>query len=331
MKKLFKTGLIIGKFQPFHKGHQFLLETAINRSEKVSVIICQNSKNSFDPNVRENWIKELYPQVDVKICIHNDRLDSISTDISQEWADITQRLLGFVPEAVFSSEKYGIKYAKCMGSKHVLVDIDRKIIPISGSLVRSNPFKYWEFISEPVRAYYAKRVVILGAESTGTTTLAKSLANYYHTSWVPEYGRTYSEGRASLVDQEKWTSDEFVHIAKTQNTLENFFARKANKLLVCDTDAFATRLWHERYIGFLLPTLDTVANTENKSLYILTEDEIPFVQDGTRDGEKIRHKMHQRFKDELTKHNLKFITVSGSPKIRQRKAVREIDKLFTDQ
>lgn len=331
MKNKFTTGLIIGKFTPLHKGHQYLIETAIKQSQKVTVIVCHNDDdNIIDSKIRTGWIKELYPEIDVRIFHHDNSLNSTSTKISPIWAKITLKLLGFVPSAVFSSEKYGKTYAKCMGSNHVLIDIKRNTIPISGSLVRSNPLKYWQFLSEPVRSYYAKRIVVLGAESTGTTTLTKALARHYRTSWAPEYGRTYCEGRRTAKNKNNWTRDEFIHIASVQNAMEDFLARKSNKILICDTDSFATRLWFERYLGFLYPELDKITNTQNKSLYILTGDEIPFVQDGTRDGESIRHQMHQRFIEELDKHDLKYIIVTGSRQNRLKQAIKEIDLLFSN-
>jgi HTH-type transcriptional repressor of NAD biosynthesis genes len=329
MQKKFKTALIVGKFIPLHKGHQYLIETALKQSEKLTIILCQNDKKySINPEIRAGWIKELYPEVKVIIYHHGDALDSTSLDISPIWAELTVKLLRFVPDVVFSSEVYGKTYAECMGSKHIMVDNKRKKVPISGTLVRSNPYLFWQYLSEPVRGYYSKRVVILGAESTGTTTLTKALARHYRTSWAPEYGRTYCEGRRTAKNRNNWTADEFIHIASVQNALEDFLARKSNKLLICDTDAFATRLWFERYLSYLYPKLDEITNTDNKSLYILTGDEIPFVQDGTRDGEQIRHQMHQRFIEELDKHHLKYIIVKGSRSNRRLQAIKEIDKLF---
>jgi HTH-type transcriptional regulator, transcriptional repressor of NAD biosynthesis genes len=329
MSKKYKNGFIVGKFIPFHKGHQYLFDQALRQSEKLTVMVCQNDhKYTIPAKTRAGWIKELYPQIETKIFHHGDALDSTSTDISPIWAELTIKLLGFVPDAVFSSEDYGKVYAECMGSQHILVDKQRKKVPISGTLVRSDPYKYWSFLSGPVRGYFAKRVVILGAESTGTTTLTKALARHYRTSWAPEYGRTYCEGRRTAKNRNNWTADEFIHIASVQNEMEDFLARKSNKLLLCDTDAFATRLWFERYLGYLYPKLDEITNTDNKSLYILTGDEIPFVQDGTRDGEKIRHNMHNRFVEELDKHHLKYILVKGNRMERRKKAIEAIDKLF---
>ncbi len=329
MPKKYKTGFIIGKFVPLHKGHQYLIESALKQSEKLTIVVCQNdNKNYIDARIRANWIRELYPEAKVHIYHHRDALDSTSIDISPIWAELTVKYLGYVPDAVFSSEEYGKKYAECMGSAHVMIDNKRRKYPISGTLIRSNPYKYWQYLSEPVRGFYSKRIVILGAESTGTTTLTKALARHYRTSWAPEYGRTYCEGRRTAKNRNNWTADEFIHIASVQNDMEDFLARKSNRLLICDTDAFATRLWFERYLGFLYPKLDEITNTQNKSLYILTGDEIPFEQDGTRDGEHIRHQMHQRFVEELEKHHLNYILVTGNRQKRRKDAIAAIDKLY---
>lgn len=96
--------------------------------------------------------------------------------------------------------------------EHILVDRDREAVPISGTLVRSNPLGCWDFLEPPVRAWYAKRICLVGAESTGKTTLAQMLAERYQTVWVPEYGREYSE-RKLAEDGElirEWMHDTFV-------------------------------------------------------------------------------------------------------------------------
>lgn len=171
-----------------------------------------------------------------------------------------------------------------------------------------------------------KTICVLGAESTGTTTLAKSLAKHYKTAWVAEYGREYCEKNNKL-ENDTWTSEEFEHIALEQNKLEDSLKEKANNILICDTNAFATNLWHERYMGFMSPTVKKLADTRAYNLYILTDVDIPFVQDGTRDGEFIRHDMHKRFLEELQKQETPFIIVSGSRNKRISDSVRVIDTI----
>ncbi len=326
MKK-YKTGLVIGKFYPFHKGHEYLIQTALSNADKVTVIICQTNSYKIPVKIRASWIKKTFPQVNLKIFKHGEELDSDSPTISQTWAKITVEFLGFVPDAVFSSEEYGAPYAKYMGSQHVLVDLARQHIPISATKIRSDVNKYWDYLSDEAKGYYAKHIVVLGAESTGTTTLAKELAKHFQTPWVPEYGRTYCEGKMTGKNINHWQTSEFVHIASIQNKMENKLAKLANKVLICDTNSFATELWHERYMNFLSKKIKKISSKVKADLYILTNTDIPFVQDGTRDGEYIRHCMHHRFEEILKDRKLKYIVVSGSREKRLKDSIKAISKI----
>lgn len=326
MKK-YKTGLVIGKFLPFHKGHEKLIEEASKKVEKLTVIVCHTKGYDISPEIRRSWVENAFPRVDVRIFEHKKYLDDDSPKKSKIWAEITLSFLGFTPDVVFTSEEYGLPYANFMGSKHIMFDKFRRTVPISGTKVRANPHKYWEMIGEDVRAYYAKRIVILGAESTGTTTLAKDLAKYYKTAWVPEYGRIYYEGR-QYSKFDKWNTEEFVQIAKVQNRLEDKLAKKSNKLLICDTDSFTTGIWHKRYMNKRSSKVLDVSKNRKYDLYILTAPDIPFAQDGTRDGEHLRKWMHKVFIQELRKLDKKFVVVKGSKKERLRISVKRINKLF---
>lgn len=125
-------------------------------------------------------------------------------------------------------------------------------------------------------------------------------SGYTHTTRVPEHGREYSISKQQRGEQ-LWNSDEFLLIANEQTRCENEAARFCSRILICDTNAFATRLWHRRYMESFSPELDEFAKSSRANLYILTGDEIPFVQDGLRDGEHIRHEMHRWFVNHLEK------------------------------
>lgn len=176
-----------------------------------------------------------------------------------------------------------------------------------------------------------KRVCVVGAESTGTTTLAQRLAAYYHTMWVPEYGREYSERLAAEgIDlwHYRWRSEEFVHIARVQQEREDQMAAKANRVLICDTDALATAIWHERYMGSRCEGVETLAFAHHYDLYLLTGCEIPFVQDGIRDGENLREWMTHRFEEVLTDHCRTWLKVSGPIEQRMLAATTAVDRLL---
>jgi HTH-type transcriptional regulator, transcriptional repressor of NAD biosynthesis genes len=105
-------------------------------------------------------------------------------------------------------------------------------------------------------------------------------------------------------------------------------AREANRILICDTDVLATGIWHERYIGNRSPAVESLAASHRHDLYLLTDCDLPFVQDGLRDGETIRQWMTRRFEEVLTERSLPWVRISGQGKQRLSAAVREVDKLL---
>jgi NadR type nicotinamide-nucleotide adenylyltransferase len=317
-------GLIVGKFYPPHRGHKHLIDFGRSRVGELSVIVCQKPGEFPGGELRAAWLREIHP--DANVLLIDDVYDEQD---SRVWAENSIRWLGFVPDVVFTSEDYGERFAHFLGCEHILVDKNRETVPISGTMVRSNPLSCWDFLEPPVRAWYAKRICLVGAESTGKTTLAQMLAERYQTIWVPEYGREYSERKLAEDDEYNWRSEEFTLIAKTQCERENEAARRANKALICDTDAFATSVWHRRYLGERSPEVEAIAAGHRRpDLYLLTNIDTPFVQDGMRDGEMIREWMHETFVAEMTAQGRPFHLLSGSLQERLRQAIERIDELI---
>ncbi|WP_169806821.1 AAA family ATPase [Actinomadura macra] len=160
------------------------------------------------------------------------------------------------------------------------------------------------------------------------------------TRWVPEYGRTFTEeklaaarratGDPSLwLDDLTWEPAEFTRIAERHAVLEDAAARSGSPLLVCDTDAFATVLWQERYLGSPAPDVEAVHDRVPHHLWILCSPEgVPFEQDGLRDGESIRSWMAERFQEELERRSLPHIVVTGPHEQRLAAAARATDDLL---
>jgi HTH-type transcriptional regulator, transcriptional repressor of NAD biosynthesis genes len=175
------------------------------------------------------------------------------------------------------------------------------------------------------------RVCVVGAESSGTTTLSRDLAAHYETVWVPEYGRLYTErlkAKGINTFSYEWKSEEFVHIAEQQQRDEDAAALKANRVLICDTDALATCIWHQRYVGTWSKKVEEIANRRHYALYLLTDCDIPFEFDGVRDGQHIRPWMTKRFTEEFTKRGYPWVLIKGNREERLTRAVAEVDKLL---
>jgi nicotinamide riboside kinase len=126
----------------------------------------------------------------------------------------------------------------------------------------------------------------------------------------------------------EWTSDEFRHIAAEQQRREDELARVANRVLLCDTNAFATGTWHERYLGHRDAAVDEIGRRDRVHLYLLAYPDFPFVQDGWRDGESVRDAMHARFLHQLDALAVPIVHLRGPLDARLAEACAAIDALL---
>jgi HTH-type transcriptional repressor of NAD biosynthesis genes len=322
---MFKHGLVVGKFYPPHLGHSFLIDQAEEKSQKTTVIVAARTTESISPWLRARWIKTMHPRVEVKVILIPEEL---SDDDSVGWGDYTKRVLAEEKvDAVFTSEDYGDPYSKQLGAVHVLVDKKRATIPISGTLVRRDPIKYAQYLNPVVKAYFVMRIAIVGTDSTGKTTLTRQLAEHFKTCWVPEYGRIYTEGK--YTSNRIWKSREFELIADGQLMMEDHLAEDCNGLLFCDTDVMITALWHERYLMSKNSYVESLAKNKTYDLYILTDPNTPFEDDGTRDigQENLRYRMHVRITEKLIEGNCNTLSVYGNQEQRLTQAIRAVNSL----
>lgn len=134
-----KIGFTIGKFAPLHKGHQYLIETALKEMDKVIVVVYDTDVIDIEAEKRANWIKELYPNVEIKFA-HNPPakygLDEESVNIQMKY--LSNILKDETPTHFYSSEKYGASVARYMNIVDRRVDNERTIVPIRATEIRNN-------------------------------------------------------------------------------------------------------------------------------------------------------------------------------------------------
>jgi len=320
-----KRGLVVGKFYPPHLAHQNIIACALEECDYIDVLVCDSPEYHIAAETRAGWLRQLFPKAKVRVI-----KDIGKDDDSAAWAKYTKKILGYTPDAVYSSEQYGKEYSRLLGAENRIVDKSRKDIPVSARFVRKDVLSYWDYLDPVVRGGFAKRVCIIGAESTGTTTLSKALAKHYKTIWVPEYGRFYTEGLVASSKIVDWQSEEFTFIAQQQQALEDMLSGYCKRgLLICDTNAYATKVWHQRYLGNLDNSkLDKLAKNCKVDGYIITAPDIPFVDDGMRDGEHIRMQMHAQFVKEIKQMNTPSLVVKGNLAYRVNSSTQFIDKLM---
>ncbi|KAB1153355.1 AAA family ATPase [Tenacibaculum aiptasiae] len=173
------------------------------------------------------------------------------------------------------------------------------------------------------------KVVLFGPESTGKTTLSGQLARHYNTVWAPEFARDYL--------QDKWNNErkvceqkDIIPIAEGQIKLENDLAKKADKILICDTDLLETKVYSEEYYGgFVDPILDEAAIENTYDIYFLTYIDTPWEADDLRDRPEQRLEMFTAFENTLKKYNRPYVLLKGDKETRFKKAVQIIDEILS--
>jgi len=174
------------------------------------------------------------------------------------------------------------------------------------------------------------KVVLFGPESTGKTTLSRQLARHYNTVWVAEYAREYLQDKWNNTRKTCENSD-LLPIAEGQMLLENELAKKADQVLICDTDLLETKVYSQEYYGgYVDPKLDKAANDNKYDLYLLTYIDTPWEADDLRDRPEQRQEMFNAFENALKSHNKNYILLKGDMDTRLNKAIKAIDKLLKE-
>ncbi|WP_055588059.1 AAA family ATPase [Streptacidiphilus griseoplanus] len=360
-RAVFEHGLVIGKFYPPHAGHHFLIRTAADSCRRVTVVAMAADVESIPLADRVAWLREAHgdrPGVAVVGVRDNLAVDYASDTAWDGHVALMRQGVAAGPhreapvDAVFTSEPYGAELARRFGAADVRLDSGRDTFAVSGTKVREDPVAHWDALEPAARAWFTRRVVVLGAESTGTTTLSRDLAEALRarggphalTRWVPEYGRELTVAKLALararaaragapepsVFDLDWDDADFEDVVRRQSADEESAARSGGPVLVCDTDALATTVWQERYRGRTTPAVHALAAAvPPRALYLLTSDaDVPFHDDGLRDGEHLRPWMTGRFREVLGAAPVPWLELRGDRRRRLRRALDAVDALL---
>jgi len=173
------------------------------------------------------------------------------------------------------------------------------------------------------------RIVIYGPESTGKTTLAKALAEAYHTAWVPEFARDYLQKKWDTTG-EVCSKDDLLQIVKGQMEAENKALSTAKDFLFCDTNVLVTQVWSQSHFqGYCDPRILNYARTFQYDHYFLTHIDVPWQADDLRDRPNDREDMFKLFKALLIKNNLPFTVLKGTHKARMEQANFVLKKIIS--
>lgn len=307
-----KVGLTLGKFAPFHKGHQFLIDTAISEVDELIVLIYDDPVIHIPLAVRAKWIREIYPKIMVIEGVNSPNDVGYTPEIMKIQEDYVLSILGNRKIThFFSSEPYGLHMSIALNAINRQVDVSRNVIPISATKIRNDPFKNKEFVHPRVYKDLITKIVLLGAPSTGKTTLAEQLAIHFDTQWMPEYGREYWENHQI---NKRLTLEDLLKIAEIHIEREDALVLKSNRFLFSDTNAITTYLFSLDYHGNALVELENLAKlAENRhDIIFVCDTDIPYDDTWDRSGDVKRKVFQEKIIEDLKSRNLKYYMLNGT-------------------
>ncbi|MBC8101400.1 MAG: adenylyltransferase/cytidyltransferase family protein, partial [Cytophagales bacterium] len=143
--------MILGKFLPPHRGHQYLVDFARRYADRVTVHVCSIGSEPIPGALRFAWMREHWAGCPDVTVVHCDDLNPQTPEECPDrfweiWRESLLRRMDTPPDLVFASEPYGFKLAETLGATYVPVDHARDRIPISGTRLRADPLRHWEHL-----------------------------------------------------------------------------------------------------------------------------------------------------------------------------------------
>ena len=177
-----------------------------------------------------------------------------------------------------------------------------------------------------------KRIVIIGPESTGKSTLCSQLAEHFNTIWCPEYAREYL-----LTNGTEYQYDDLLTIAKGQIVIEDQYALQLEKestdespLLFIDTDMYVMKVWCEYVFEKCHPYIIRMIAERRYDLYLFCNIDLPWTRDELREypDEQPRKELYRLYKDILVNQKVPFIEISGQEQDRTDKAIEAVNEFL---
>lgn len=332
---MYKIGMYGGAFNPLHLGHVNNIIMAANQCEKLYVVLSvTNNPEEIDPRKRLMWLKNITKHID------NIEIFQIFDDCynknDENWEKQRKQIINKIKQpidVVFAGEDYKDKNIWEKLYPKSKIKYLKKEFDISSTLIRIDPYKYYDYLPKIVKQHYLKKVCIIGTESCGKTTLVKNLANYFNTTYVEESGRYICIDRGGM---DAMTTEDYLDILYDQKVQERKAEKDANQLLLIDTEALVT-LFYYRFdfdkndqFGKNFTTLsETIAKFNDYDLYLFLEPDVKWVDDGYRIiGGKIRDERNEQLKQIFKENNIKFFSIKGDYQARYEQAKKIISHLL---
>lgn len=289
--KNYSNALVIGKFQPLHKGHLALIDFAATQAETVTVCVLGHAGEVIPLDRRVSWVVESYAHSSAvrNICglsydPHELNESSVSDlESSKAWARyLNANLEGFsAVDVIVGSEQYVRYMAEYLGIGYVIYDEKRERLNISATDIKGDIVRYWDYLSPAAKRSYVRHICVCGSESTGKSTVCKKLEDEYgFVTMIPEIGRCLV-GKSALCEKKTLKKIFEIH----NELLVAVKNDPPTPIVIWDTDNVTTL----SYLTFLYAAdangISDVMGERNvmpADKYFFFESNIDFCDDGTR-------------------------------------------------
>jgi len=317
---------VFGKFLPFHKGHEAMINFALTKCDFLTVLVCCSDNEMIPARIRQEWIEKTFEtESKIKIKSYNyieselPNTSEASEEVSEIWSSIFKALFPDY-DLVITSEEYGNYVASFMGIKHIAFDMPRQSVPVSATAVRNNIFANWNFLPDSVKPYFAIKVVVLGTECTGKTRLTERLAKHFNCSSVKEAGRDL------IANSNSFEFDDLILVASEHTKRIDKTVIEQSPLIIIDTDIHLTLSYANFIFNKILEVESTIYNTNKADLYLYLNNDVKYVQDGTRLSENDRNLLDISHRHILKEYNVNFEEINGDWDNRFEKSIGHINK-----
>lgn len=175
-----------------------------------------------------------------------------------------------------------------------------------------------------------RRIVVTGPESTGKSTLCRQLAEHYRSAWVPEYARTYLEGKGAA-----YGLDDLWHIARGQMDAEQHVIASLQNYgyplpVFIDTDLHVIRIWSEFVFNHCDNRILTQLADSSRDLYLLCNTDLPWTEDPLREhpDPETRRRIFHHYQDAMINQPVPWALISGQEEERLQAAIRAVDQIL---
>ena len=321
--KQYRIGFVLGKFCPLHKGHMLLIQQAMDACDRVYIVVDNIMDDVIPVERRMQWVKLQYPSAVVLTQEHPLPQDPSETPYFWDiWRETLLQLLPQPIDVVFASEQYGARLAKELSAEFVMVDLDRKVVPVSATRIREDLLGQWEYLSPVVQRDLRKVICVYGPESTGKSTLTRQLAEHYHVPYVEEFAKQVIDAKHGDICYEDMETIVKGHHEAIEEALQ-----QVTPLLFVDTDAITSKLWSNELFGKESPTIEKYIAKQHFDYYLLLDVDLPWVNDIHRYRPNERDSFFHKCEEQLVKRKKDYTIIHGKNSQRLENAISCIEKL----